>query len=135
MRTPLDRLTQRLPNPARVALDWILTLAIAVAVVLTVKVEVANPYRIPSASMEPTLRCARPTAGCDGTFSDRVIANRLAYRFILKPQGASYVDFFSLPPYLWLGAICFAVAVSILAALYPAARAARIDPVRALRHD
>ena len=63
------------------------------------------------------------------------LANRLAYRFLLKPQGASFVDFFSLPPYLWLGAILFALSVSILAALYPAARAARIDPVRALRHD
>ena len=63
------------------------------------------------------------------------IANRLAYRFVLKPQGASFVDFFSMPPYLWLGAILFALLVSILAALYPAARAARIDPVRALRHD
>ena len=64
-----------------------------------------------------------------------VVANRLAYRFILKPQGASFVDFFHLPPWLWLGAILFALGVSILAALYPAARAARIDPVRALRHD
>lgn len=63
------------------------------------------------------------------------ISNRLAYRFILKPQGASFVDFFHLPPWLWLGAIIFALSVSILAALYPAARAARIDPVRALRHD
>jgi signal peptidase I len=81
MRSPLDRLTQRLPNPARIAIDWIVTLGIAVAVVLTVKVEVANPYRIPSASMEPTLRCARPASGCDASFSDRVIANRLAYRF------------------------------------------------------
>lgn len=63
------------------------------------------------------------------------LANRLAYRFLLKPQGASFVDFFSLPAYLWLGAILFALSVSILAALYPAARAARIDPVRALRHD
>ncbi|MGH9880037.1 MAG: ABC transporter permease, partial [Pyrinomonadaceae bacterium] len=63
------------------------------------------------------------------------IANRLAYRFILKPQGASFIDFFSLPPYLSVGAILFALVVSILAALYPAARAARIDPVRALRHD
>ena len=62
-------------------------------------------------------------------------ANRLAYRFILKPQGASYIDFFSLPVYLWLGAILFAVVISILAALYPASRAARIDPVKALRHD
>ena len=63
------------------------------------------------------------------------VSNRLAYRFILRPQGASFVDFFYLPPYLWLGAIAFALVVSILAALYPAARAARIDPVRALRHD
>ena len=63
------------------------------------------------------------------------VANRLAYRFILQPQGASYVDFFALPPYLWLGAILFALLVSIIAALYPAARAARIDPVKALRHD
>ena len=63
------------------------------------------------------------------------VSNRLAYRFILKPQGAGFVDFFSLPPYLSFGAIAFALVVSILAALYPAARAARIDPVRALRHD
>jgi ABC-type antimicrobial peptide transport system permease subunit len=63
------------------------------------------------------------------------IANRLAYRFFLKPNGASFVDFFSLPPWLSIGAILFALIVSILAALYPAARAARIDPVRALRHD
>ncbi|HEY8184524.1 MAG TPA: FtsX-like permease family protein [Pyrinomonadaceae bacterium] len=63
------------------------------------------------------------------------IANRLAYRFILKPQGASFVDFFSLPLWLTVGAILFALLVSILAALYPASRAARIDPVRALRHD
>jgi ABC-type lipoprotein release transport system permease subunit len=63
------------------------------------------------------------------------LANRLAYRFILKPQGASFIDFFSMPLYLSLGAILFALIVSILAALYPASRAARIDPVRALRHD
>ena len=78
------------------------------------------------------------TGGVMGTLLAWVIdgiANRLAYRFLLKPQGASYVDFFSLPPYLALGAILFAVMISIVAALYPAARAARIDPVKALRHD
>jgi ABC-type lipoprotein release transport system permease subunit len=73
--------------------------------------------------------------GCLAAWGIDGLANRLAYRFILKPQGASFVDFFSLPPYLWLGAIAFALFVSILAALYPASRAARIDPVRALRHD
>lgn len=74
-------LLHRFPDPVRIAIDWLVTLAVAVGLVLTVKVEVANPYRIPSASMEPTLRCARPAAGCDASFSDRVIANRLAYRF------------------------------------------------------
>lgn len=63
------------------------------------------------------------------------LANRLAYRFILKPQGASFIDFFDLPLYLSVGAIVFALVISIIAALYPASRAARIDPVRALRHD
>ena len=63
------------------------------------------------------------------------VANRLAYRFILKPQGASFIDFFGLPLYLSFGAVVFALVVSIIAALYPASRAARIDPVRALRHD
>lgn len=63
------------------------------------------------------------------------LANRLAYHYVLKPQNASYVDFFHIPLYLSLGAIAFAVFVSIIAALYPASRAARIDPVKALRHD
>jgi ABC-type antimicrobial peptide transport system permease subunit len=43
------------------------------------------------------------------------VANRLAYRFILKPQGASFIDFFSLPLYLSVGAILFALLVSIAA--------------------
>jgi len=64
-----------------------------------------------------------------------VVANRAAYRFLLQPYGAAAVDFFALPPYLWLGALALAVAVSVAAALYPAARAVRIDPVAALRHD
>lgn len=73
--------------------------------------------------------------GCLVAWGIAAAANRLTYRFLLKPQGANYVDFFALPAYLWLGAIVFAVLISIIAALYPAARAARIDPVRALRHD
>jgi signal peptidase I len=65
----------------RKALDWIVTLAVAAAFVLVFEAEVAKPYRIPSASMEPTLHCAKPASECRGQFNDRVIANRLAYRF------------------------------------------------------
>ncbi|MCA1816646.1 MAG: ABC transporter permease [Acidobacteria bacterium] len=64
-----------------------------------------------------------------------VLSNHIAYRQWLRPRGISFVHFFALPPYLWLGATAFAVCVAIVAALYPAARAARIDPVKALRHD
>jgi ABC-type antimicrobial peptide transport system permease subunit len=46
-----------------------------------------------------------------------------------------YIEFFSIPWYLWGGAIIFAMVVSLVAAIYPALRAARVDPIRALRHD
>jgi signal peptidase I len=77
----LDRATSRLPQPWRTLVDWAITIAVAVGFVLVFQVEVAKPYRIPSASMEPTLHCARPTDGCLGAHDDRVIANRLAYVF------------------------------------------------------
>jgi signal peptidase I len=67
----------RLPRP----LEWALTIAFAVLVVLVFEAEVAKPYRIPSSSMEPTLHCARPSFGCQAHFSDRVLADRLTYRF------------------------------------------------------
>jgi signal peptidase I len=38
-------------------------------------------YRIPSASMEPTLRCARPAPGCTAGRSDRVAALRVEWPF------------------------------------------------------
>jgi signal peptidase I len=62
-------------------LDWLLTIAVAVAFVLVFEAEVAKPFRVPSGSMEPTLHCARPGSNCTGTFNDRVVADRLAYRF------------------------------------------------------
>jgi putative ABC transport system permease protein len=74
-------------------------------------------------------------AGALAAWTIDAVANRIAYKFFLQPRGIAFVDFFALPPYLWLGAILFAVVIAILAALYPAARAARIDPVKALRHD
>ena len=81
LRNPVDRLTAGLPRSWRIAIDWVVTIAGAIAIVLAIKAWVVNPYRIPSASMEPTLHCARPGVGCEARFSDRVLANRFIYRF------------------------------------------------------
>jgi len=77
----------RLPRPWKIALDWVVTIAAAVIFVLVFEAEVAKPYRIPSASMEPTLRCAKPASGCTSRFSDRIIVNRLAYRYRAPKRG------------------------------------------------
>jgi putative ABC transport system permease protein len=53
----------------------------------------------------------------------------------LIPEGLQTVDMFYFPIWLILGSAVFAVALSLAAGMYPASRAARIDPVRALRHD
>jgi signal peptidase I len=65
------------------------TVGFAVAVVLALKAWVVNPYRIPSASMEPTLHCAhtQPGDGCEASHSDRVLANRFIYRFRSPHRG------------------------------------------------
>jgi signal peptidase I len=41
----------------------------------------AKLYRIPSAAMEPTLRCAVPGVGCSGKAGDRVLAIRFRWPF------------------------------------------------------
>jgi signal peptidase I len=94
MRGPFDRLG--LSRRTRIALDWIVTIAGAVGIVLVVKFYVVNPYRIPSSSMEPTLHCARPGMGCEARFSDRVLADRLIYHFRDPKRGEIVV--FNTPP-------------------------------------
>jgi signal peptidase I len=74
-------LTAPLPRAWRIAIDWVVTIGVAIGIVLAIKTWVVNPYRIPSASMEPTLHCAKPADGCEARFSDRVLANRFIYRF------------------------------------------------------
>jgi len=93
---PLDRVTGRLPRRLRIAVDWIVTIVGAIAIVLAIKAWVVNPYRIPSSSMEATLHCARPAQGCESRFSDRVLANRFIYRF-REPQRGEVVVF-ETPP-------------------------------------
>jgi signal peptidase I len=78
---PLGRLFPGLSHGVRVTLDWVLTIAGAILIVLAIKHWVVNPYRIPSSSMEPYLNCAKPGQGCLGRSSDRVLACRICLSF------------------------------------------------------
>jgi signal peptidase I len=79
-----------------VVVDWVLTIGLAVGIVVALKSWVVNPYRIPSSSMEPTLHCARPGFRCEAGISDRVLANRVVYRFRNPRRGEIIV--FTTPP-------------------------------------
>jgi signal peptidase I len=95
-RNPIERLFPNLPHGWRVAIDWVVTIIGAVAIVLAIKAWVVNPYRIPSSSMEPTLHCAKPAQGCEANTSDRVLANRFIYHFRDPRRGEIVV--FKTPP-------------------------------------
>ena len=62
------------------------------------------------------------------------IINRVVNYFLAR-QGVPFIDYFTFPWWLAAGSILFSVMVSLAAGIYPAMRAARVDPVRALRHD
>ncbi len=62
------------------------------------------------------------------------LINRVVNYFLAK-QGVPFINYFSFPLWICLGAVAFSVAVSLVSGIYPAWRAARVDPVRALRHD
>jgi putative ABC transport system permease protein len=53
----------------------------------------------------------------------------------IQQQGAPPANLFSLPLWLIGGAIGFSIVISLIAGSYPAARAAKLDPIQALRHD
>jgi len=63
-----------------------------------------------------------------------ILINQVVNYFLAR-QGIPYVNYFSFPWWLCLGAIAFSVLVSLVAGIYPTMRAARVDPVAALRHD
>lgn len=53
----------------------------------------------------------------------------------LRRQGMTPEHFWAVPWWLVVFAILFSLLVSLLSGLYPAARAARLDPVQALRYE
>ncbi|MDM7925660.1 MAG: ABC transporter permease [bacterium] len=62
------------------------------------------------------------------------VANGIANIYIAR-EGGSHAELFFISPWLIFGALLFSVTVSLAAGLYPAMRAASVNPVEALRHD
>jgi ABC-type lipoprotein release transport system permease subunit len=71
-----------------------------------------------------------------GWGTDRIL-NAMANRYVEQQvhRAIRYIEFFNIPWYLIAGAILFAVLVSLIAAIYPAFAAARVDPIKALRYE
>jgi len=68
-----------------------------------------------------------------GWVGTRIVAAVL--KIIMQRQEMPVFDPFTLPVWLVFLALAFGIAVSMAAGLYPASRAARVDPVEALRGD
>lgn len=61
---------------------------------------------------------------------------KLALEAFLKSKGVKEVpNIFSTPLWLVLGTIGFAILISVLAGLYPANKASKLDPVESLRYE
>jgi putative ABC transport system permease protein len=73
-------------------------------------------------------------AGCLLGWATSLLINRVV-NFYLAGQGLPYVDYFAFPVWIFPGAVGFSLLVSMVSGIYPARRAARVDPVVALRHD
>ncbi|HVO57458.1 MAG TPA: FtsX-like permease family protein [Dongiaceae bacterium] len=77
------------------------------------------------------------SGGLLGVFFGWLIGRALTLgtNIYLKRQDLPGVDIAAIPWWLFAGAIGFAVFVSLVAGLYPASRAAKLNPVDALRYE
>lgn len=71
----------------RTIVEWVVTLAVTALIVLVFEAEIAQPFRVPTSSMEPTLDCAKPGVGCTASVNDRVIVAKIVYRFRNPERG------------------------------------------------
>jgi signal peptidase I len=61
-------------------LRFLLIVLSIVGVLLVLAAITSKLYRIPSSSMEPTVHCAKPGAGCLGDEPDRIAVSKVVYK-------------------------------------------------------
>jgi putative ABC transport system permease protein len=73
-------------------------------------------------------------AGCVLGWATSLVINKIINLYLAR-QGMPAIHYFAFPLWIFVGALGFSLLVSLVSGIYPARRAARVDPVVALRHD